>query len=202
MHASVAALDPLLTSATQAFSVSAGVATSVMPTPPGTGYDSAVEFDLDPPVRRAAVVVPSIDRQERLSALTATSGLHDARHVLLVTSYLSPALVEACRSLGDEDSAGLEFDAARAIFAELGAAPDLARVTALTGPTNSRPHGLTRREIEVLGLVATGKTNRLIATELGLSEKTVDRHLSNIFDKLAVNSRAGATAYAFQNGLL
>lgn len=109
---------------------------------------------------------------------------------------------QACRSLGDEDSAGLEFDAARAIFAELGAAPDLARVTALTGPTNSRPHGLTRREIEVLGLVATGKTNRLIATELGLSEKTVDRHLSNIFDKLAVNSRAGATAYAFQNGLL
>ena len=100
MRASVAAPDPLVTSATQAFSVSAGVATSVMPTQPGTGYDSTVEFKLDPPVRRVAVVVPSIDRQERLSALAATGGLHDAQHVLLVTSYLSPALVNACRSLG------------------------------------------------------------------------------------------------------
>ncbi|UVK36273.1 response regulator transcription factor [Mesorhizobium sp. AR10] len=109
---------------------------------------------------------------------------------------------QACRMLGDEDSAELEFDAARAVFTALGAAPDLARVTALIGPTNARPHGLTRREIEVLGLVATGKTNKLIATDLGLSEKTVDRHVSNIFDKLAVNSRAAATAYAFQNGLL
>jgi DNA-binding NarL/FixJ family response regulator len=108
----------------------------------------------------------------------------------------------ACRALGDEDSAGLEFDAARAVFTELGAAPELARITALTAPNNARQHGLTRREIEVLGLVATGKTNRLIASDLGLSEKTVDRHLSNIFDKLAVNSRAAATAFAFQNGLL
>ncbi len=99
MHASVVAPDPLVTSATQAFTVSAGVATSVMPTPPGTGYDSAVEFDLDPPVRRVTVVVPSIDRQERLSALTATSGLHDARHVLLVTSYLSPALSRPAAAL-------------------------------------------------------------------------------------------------------
>jgi DNA-binding NarL/FixJ family response regulator len=108
----------------------------------------------------------------------------------------------ACRALGDEDSAGLEFDAARAVFTELGAAPELARISALTVPNNARQHGLTRREIEVLGLVATGKTNRLIASDLGLSEKTVDRHLSNIFDKLAVNSRAAATAFAFQNGLL
>jgi len=109
---------------------------------------------------------------------------------------------QACRMLGDEDGAELEFDAAREVFATLGAAPDLARVNLLIRPTTSPSHGLTRREIEVLGLVATGKTNRLIATDLGLSEKTVDRHLSNIFDKLAVNSRAAATAYAFQNGLL
>ncbi|TIX67060.1 MAG: response regulator transcription factor, partial [Mesorhizobium sp.] len=109
---------------------------------------------------------------------------------------------QACRMLGDEDGTELEFDAARAVFATLGAAPELARVTALVGPASSRPHGLTGREIEVLGLVATGRTNRSIATELGLSEKTIDRHLSNIFDKLAVNSRAAATAYAFQNGLI
>ncbi|MET3523061.1 helix-turn-helix transcriptional regulator [Mesorhizobium sp. M4B.F.Ca.ET.215.01.1.1] len=109
---------------------------------------------------------------------------------------------QACRMLGDEDGTELEFDAARTVFAGLGAAPDLARVAALTRPTSLPSHGLTRREIEVLGLVATGKTNRTIATDLGLSEKTVDRHLSNIFDKLAVNSRAAATAYGFQNGLL
>ena len=109
---------------------------------------------------------------------------------------------QVCRLLGDEDGAELEYEAARAVFTALGAAPDLARVNMLMRPTASPSHGLTRREIEVLGLVATGKTNRLIATELGLSEKTVDRHLSNIFNKLAVSSRAAATAYAFQNGLL
>ncbi|WP_027057984.1 helix-turn-helix transcriptional regulator [Mesorhizobium loti] len=109
---------------------------------------------------------------------------------------------QACRALGDEDTAELEFDAARAVFTALGAAPERARVSALTASDKAPPHGLTRREIEVLGLVATGKTNRLIASDLGLSEKTVDRHLSNIFDKLAVSSRAAATAYAFQNGLL
>lgn len=109
---------------------------------------------------------------------------------------------QVCRLLGDEDGAELEYEAARAVFAALGAAPDLARVNMLMRPTVSSSHGLTRREIEVLRLVATGKTNRLIATELGLSEKTVDRHLSNIFNKLAVSSRAAATAYAFQNGLL
>ncbi|MCV3209018.1 response regulator transcription factor [Mesorhizobium sp. YC-39] len=109
---------------------------------------------------------------------------------------------QACRMLGDEDGAELEFEVARSVFTALGAAPDLARVNLLMRPAASSSHGLTRREIEVLGLVATGKTNRLIATELGLSEKTVDRHLSNIFDKLAVNSRTAATAYAFQNGLL
>lgn len=100
MRAAVDAPDPLVTSATQAFSVSAGVATSVIPAPPDIGYDSTVEFKLDPPVRSAAVVIPSIDRQERLSALAATRNLHDAPDVLLVTSYLSPTLVNACRSLG------------------------------------------------------------------------------------------------------
>jgi hypothetical protein len=111
MRTSVAAADPLVTSATHAFSVSAGVATSVLPTPAGMGYDSTVEFELDPPVRRAAVVVSSIDRQERLSALVATGVLHDAQRVLLVTSYLSPTLVNACRSLGVNaiDEAGNAF---------------------------------------------------------------------------------------------
>jgi DNA-binding NarL/FixJ family response regulator len=105
----------------------------------------------------------------------------------------------ACRALGDEDGARLELGAARAAFAELGAAPDLAHIDSLG---EARSHGLTPRELQVLRLVATGKTNKAIAGELALSEKTVDRHLSNIFAKLDVPSRAAATAYAYQHRLM
>jgi DNA-binding NarL/FixJ family response regulator len=109
----------------------------------------------------------------------------------------------ACRALGDADSAELEFQAAGRIFEQLGAAPDRARVLELSGPRPARSAGgLTPREVEVLGLVATGATNRAIAGQLGLSEKTVARHLSNIFTKLGITSRAAATAYAFKQGLV
>jgi DNA-binding CsgD family transcriptional regulator len=106
----------------------------------------------------------------------------------------------ACRGLGDAAGAELEFEAARGIFEELGARPDLERLARLAG--SSRPEGpLSRRETEVLTLVAAGKTNRVIATELFISEKTVARHVSNIFAKLSLSSRAEATAYAFRHGL-
>jgi len=106
----------------------------------------------------------------------------------------------ACRQLGDGASAALEFEAARAALEELGAAPDLERLARLAG--SSRPEGLlSRRESEVLTLVAAGKTNRAIATELFISEKTVARHVSNIFTKLGLSSRAEATAYAYKHGL-
>jgi DNA-binding NarL/FixJ family response regulator len=111
----------------------------------------------------------------------------------------------ACQRLGDEDGALLEAQAARAVFHELGAAPDVAALDALTAraqPTAlGNSAGLTQRELEVLRLVASGKTNKAIARELCLSEKTVDRHLSNILAKLDVPSRAGATAYAYQHKL-
>lgn len=106
----------------------------------------------------------------------------------------------ACRALGDEDGAKLELAAAKGAFAQLGAAPDLARIEALHGVT-PRAGGLTARELQVLRLVAAGKTNKAIARELDLSEKTIHRHLSNIFGKLGVTSRAAATAYAYQNQL-
>jgi len=110
---------------------------------------------------------------------------------------------EACRALGDEDTAEMELDAARWVFQELGAAPDLARVQKLsTRPAATAPGGLSLRETQVLRLVAAGKTNRAIADELFLSEKTVHRHLSNIFTKLDVGSRSAATAYAFQHDLV
>ena len=104
-------------------------------------------------------------------------------------------LAEACRALGDRESADREIDAARAIFQALEAMPDLAR---LTGSDEL----LSPRELEVLRLVATGATNRAIAERLVLSERTVDRHVSNIYGKLGVSSRAAATAYAFDRQLV
>jgi DNA-binding NarL/FixJ family response regulator len=110
---------------------------------------------------------------------------------------------QACRALGDEDTAEMELDAARWVFQELGAAPDLARVDKLSmRPVATAPGGLSLREVQVLRLVAAGRTNRAIAEELFVSEKTVHRHLSNIFTKLDVGSRSAATAYAFQHDLV
>ncbi|HEU4330841.1 MAG TPA: LuxR C-terminal-related transcriptional regulator [Lapillicoccus sp.] len=104
-------------------------------------------------------------------------------------------VAEACRALGDDDAARMELDAARAALEALGAAGDLAALQ----ETGSGP--LSPREREVLGWLATGATNRVIAGRLFLSEKTVARHVSNIFGKLGVASRAAATSYAYEHGL-
>lgn len=89
------------------------------------------------------------------------------------------------------------------MLVELGAAPDLARLDALTRPDRSRPaHGLTRRELDVLRLVAAGETNKAIAHVLVLSERTVERHVGNILAKLGVSTRSGATAYAYEHQLV
>lgn len=106
----------------------------------------------------------------------------------------------ACRQLGDPDSAEMEFDAARLVFEQLGAGPDANRVRAFSRAAGAGP--LTGREVQVLRLVATGMTNRAVAAELFLSEKTVARHVSNIFTKLGVSSRAAATAYAYEHELV
>jgi DNA-binding CsgD family transcriptional regulator/tetratricopeptide (TPR) repeat protein len=110
---------------------------------------------------------------------------------------------QACQALGDQDAFAMELEAARSVFVELGAAPDLARVDKLTGgvDTDAR-HGLTPRELEVLRLVATGKSNREIAGSLVISEHTVARHVQNIFTKLGVPSRTAAGAFAFEHDLV
>ncbi len=113
-------------------------------------------------------------------------------------------LAAACRALGDEDTASLEFEAARRAFAELGAQPDLAQVDAFArSPDDAgETYGLTARELEVLRLVAVGKTNREIAAVLVVSEHTVARHVQNILAKLRVSSRTAATAFAFEHDLV
>jgi DNA-binding NarL/FixJ family response regulator len=109
----------------------------------------------------------------------------------------------ACRALGDEDGAAMELDAARSVFERLGAGPDLARVEQLarTAPRPT-PGGLTARELEVLALVAGGRTNRAIAAELVISERTVATHVSSILTKLGLPSRSAATAYAYRHHLV
>jgi DNA-binding NarL/FixJ family response regulator len=109
-------------------------------------------------------------------------------------------LGRALRALGDDDSAATELAAAQRSFAELGAAPAEREAATLNAPTY--PGGLTAREVEVLRLVAAGKTNPEIAGLLVLSEKTVARHLSNIFTKLGVTSRTAAAAFAFEHNIL
>jgi DNA-binding NarL/FixJ family response regulator len=109
----------------------------------------------------------------------------------------------ACRALGDDDTAEMELDAAHWVFRQLGAAPDVARVEALSRAGAAPvPAGLTAREVEVLRLVAEGRTNREIAKALTLSDHTIRRHLQNIFNKIGVSSRAAATAFAFQRDLV
>jgi len=107
----------------------------------------------------------------------------------------------ALRAAGDEEDSELELRAALAAFERLGAVPDVAATAALLVGREDLPRGLTPREAEVLRLVAAGKTNRDIAVELVISEHTVARHLQNMFVKLDVSSRSGATAFAFEHDL-
>jgi DNA-binding CsgD family transcriptional regulator len=124
----------------------------------------------------------------------------DAPHEAARTRVL---LGLTCRSLGDEDTAAFELEAARGVFAELGATPALAWVDSLyPRPSPGDTYGLTARELEVLRLVAAGKTNREIASALVISERTVARHLQNIFAKLRVSSRTAAGAFAFEHDLV
>ena len=121
---------------------------------------------------------------------------HEAARARMLTGL-------ACRAIGDEDGGTLELEAARAIFKRLGAEPDLARIDSLLASAPlENPGGLTRRELQVLRLVAAGKTNKAIAEELFLSERTIDRHVSKILTKLDVPSRVAATAYAYEHDLI
>jgi DNA-binding CsgD family transcriptional regulator len=120
-----------------------------------------------------------------------------------VIAKIRALMGEAYRDLGDCEGSALELDAARIAFERLGAIPDVARIDAITRPASSKQdHGLTARELEVLRLIAAGNTNKAIAAQLFVSERTIDRHVSNIFCKLHVSSRAAATAYAYEHKMI
>lgn len=111
-------------------------------------------------------------------------------------------IAECCRALGDDDSSSLELGIARGIFLALRAEPDLAKVDSLLATQPPSPHGLTKRELEVLRLLAQGMTNKEIAERLFVAMRTVDSHVSSILTKLGVSTRSAATAFAHRQNLL
>jgi DNA-binding NarL/FixJ family response regulator len=161
------------------------------------GYESAM---LEAMVAHARGAVHLAEGDAR-SALAALRRAGETWHALEAPYEIARTRVligEACRLLGDAETATLEQEAAKNIFERLGAKPDLARM----GTRARDSHGLSPRELEVLRLVAAAKSNREIAATLVISEHTVARHVHNIFAKIGVSSRAGATAFAFAHDLI
>jgi DNA-binding CsgD family transcriptional regulator len=167
-----------------------------------TRYDSAM-LQAMLAHARGAVELASGDPRSALVALRRafdTWQSLDAPYEMARTRVL---IARACGALGDDDACSRELAAALSAFASLGARPDAARVEALIGGgAAAESHGLSARELEVLRLVAAGKSNREVAAELVISEHTIARHLQNIFAKLGVSSRAAATAFAFEHELV
>jgi DNA-binding NarL/FixJ family response regulator len=151
---------------------------------------------------QGAVLLAEGDTRAALDALRAACREFDELEAPYETARARVLVGLAYRTLGDEDGARMELAVARRLFERLGAAPDLTRLDALSGKPGRAADGLTAREVQVLALVAKGKSNKQIAAELVISDRTVARHLSNIFTKLGVSTRTAASAYAFQRGLV
>jgi DNA-binding CsgD family transcriptional regulator len=152
---------------------------------------------------RAALALSEGEAGSALPLLRRAAGAWQEQDAPHEVAKLNVLIGQACRALGDYDGAQLEFSAARETFERLGARPDLAQLDLIVaGDADSETHGLTRREIEVLRAIAQGKSNRAIANELHLSERTVHRHVSNIFTKLDVDSRTAAVTCAIKQGIV
>jgi ATP/maltotriose-dependent transcriptional regulator MalT len=150
---------------------------------------------------RGSVALAEGDARGALEPLRRSFEIWQQLEAPYLAARVRVLIARACRALGDQDGCHLECEAAAATFRQLGAAPDLAVIEAASAG-HPIPRKLTARELQVLRLVAAGKTNKAIGEELFLSEKTVDRHVSNIFDKLEVTSRTAATAFAYEHRLL
>jgi DNA-binding NarL/FixJ family response regulator len=170
---------------------------------------TATAAELDAPLLRAvaaqatgAVLFTEGDARAAVDALRRAWAAWQELEAPYEAARVRVLIGLAYRALGDRDTAAMELDAARRVFRQLGAMPDVIRVEALVREAAPRAAGgLTAREVEVLRLVAAGKTNRAIAADLFLSERTVDRHVSNIFTKLGLSSRAAVAAYAVEHDL-
>ena len=109
---------------------------------------------------------------------------------------------------GDNTDVSALLEEARGICSDLGAAPSLARADALAARSlggrrvrSAHPSGLTRRWAEVLGLLAAGHSNKEIAAQLFLSERTVERHITTVYRKIGTRRRTEAMAFALRHGL-
>ena len=153
-------------------------------------------------VARGAVQLATGDAAGALTELRGARALWLQLGLPHLAAQTRMLIAAASRAVGDADGACLELGAAKATFDRLGAIAEARRAAALLDTSLARPGGLTAREVEVLRLVAAGRTNRAVAAALAVSEHTVARHLNNIFAKLGVSSRAAATAYAFTHELV
>jgi ATP/maltotriose-dependent transcriptional regulator MalT len=176
-----------------------------------TACRELTEISLDFPSSMLSAIAAYVQGSVELAAGEPDAALVTLRRALQVWQELGAPyeaararvlVATACRALEDEDTAQLELEAARTVFQGLAARPDLRRVDALLRAAGDDAHGLSRRELEVLRLVAAGRTNREIAATLVLSEHTVARHVQNIFGKLRVSTRTAATAFAFEHDLV
>jgi ATP/maltotriose-dependent transcriptional regulator MalT len=147
-----------------------------------------------------AVMLAKGEPESALAELTRAVSEWMHLDCLYETARARVLTARALREVGDEDGAGLELEVARDVFLKLGAAPDVRRVTDQMGSATNTG-GLSARELEVLKLVVTGRSNKEIAAALFISENTVARHMQNIFTKLGVSSRAAATSMALKQGL-
>jgi DNA-binding CsgD family transcriptional regulator len=149
-----------------------------------------------------AIALAEGDAHAAIDALRRAFSLWERLEAPYEAARVRVLIGRACSQLDDNEAAGLELAAARSVFERLGARPDLARLDAPfpSAQPASRPV-LTARELHVLRLVSTGRTNKDIAHELSLSERTIDRHVTNILTKLDVRSRTAATTYAFDHKL-
>jgi DNA-binding CsgD family transcriptional regulator len=171
---------------------------------------AAMAADVGTPFLRAvaaqalgAVLVAEREPRAALGPLRDAEALWRDLQVPYERARVGVLIARACRDLDDAGSARLELDAALAILRALDARHEIARAECALDAAPAAPAGgLTTREAQVLRLVATGRTNRAISRELAISEKTVARHISNIFTKLDLSSRAAATAYAFRHKLV
>ena len=171
---------------------------------------AAIATDLGSPYLKAlsdhaagALRLAEGDAREALTLLRQAEALWESMATPYETARTRALIGQASRALGDEPGARLELEAAASIFRRLCAAPDLGRIERLLRvPAAAPDHGLSPREIQILRLIAAGKTNRAIAAELRISEKTVARHVSNMFVKLDLSSRSAATAYAYRHDLV